>query len=324
MSKRLLSKLTQQNQLRLLITGGNGHIAGKLFRYFGDTYPISLIDSSSKPNKLINNHMSNSNLKDNHKFVTTNLLEPSNILSNEIDNSDTIIHLAAENPFPNANWMESQNCIDINNTVFMSCVDSIQRNPNKKLRIIFASSNHIMGGYLFEKKPSKITINTNVNPGTKFKLSNGYQSDSTMYAIHKFQAERILYTISNKWYNNIEVIILRIGWIQPGINLPNTLHPSGDHNNHNYGKEINKSQNDLYIENWFKTMWLSNIDLRLLFNCAINFKMNNKKYYICNGVSNNTNTRWCLKNEIGYKPSMNVNDFDEITAKEFEKEFNLE
>ena len=66
-------------------------------------------------------------------------------------------------------------------------------------------------------------------------------------------------------------------------------------------------------EDWFRNMWLSNVDIVQLFDCAVNYKFDldkSIKYTICNGVSNNSNSRWYIKNEIGYKPKLNVNDYD--------------
>lgn len=78
-----------------------------------------------------------------------------------------------------------------------------------------------------------------------------------------------------------------------------------------------KNDNDLNDEyykilNWYKSMWLSNIDLFRLIETCIDAKIDgNKNFTILNGVSNNKDSRWLLNNEIGYQPMYDVYDFNE-------------
>ena len=138
-----------------------------------------------------------------------------------------------------------------------------------------------------------------------------------MLAQRKSQSSSILYP------QHIESIVLRIGWNQCGENLPSTLSAVGSHsdsvedekeklNEHKRENHGNDNIND--CENWFKAMWLSNMDLLQLFDCAIYHKFDEQlvpKYTICNGVSNNDDSRWSLNNDIGYQPKLNVHDYDE-------------
>ena len=108
--------------------------------------------------------------------------------------------------------------------------------------------------------------------------------------------------------------------------MPSTLDPSGSikvtKNEENNNENENKDKNEIISieKDWYKHMWLSNIDLFRLFECAISNpitynenreSMPFKNYTIVNGVSNNIGMRWCLQNDIGYKPVLNVNEFDE-------------
>ena len=123
---------------------------------------------------------------------------------------------------------------------------------------------------------------------------------------------------------NIESVILRIGWNQNGENLPSTLSAVGSHSD-SVQDERDRVGNPLRNENidstfddiddceaYFKNMWLSNCDLVRLFDAAVAHsfeKESGLKYTICNGVSNNADSRWSIKNDIGYVPRLNVHDY---------------
>ena len=151
--------------------------------------------------------------------------------------------------------------------------------------------------------------------------------DATPYAMPKVFGERLALNLCKMYPLNIESVILRIGWNQSGENLPSTLSAVGSHSEsvqeqrdkvsdslesrQNGGNEFDDIDE---CEEYFKNMWLSNCDLVRLFDAAVNYSFTGElrnAYTICNGVSNNTDSRWNTVNDIGYKPQLNVHDYDQ-------------
>ena len=66
-------------------------------------------------------------------------------------------------------------------------------------------------------------------------------------------------------------VALRLGWIQDGPNLPETLH-----------------------DEWARQMWLSNDDLVQLFEASIEADLGECRFLVLNGMSNNEGMRWDL------------------------------
>lgn len=66
-------------------------------------------------------------------------------------------------------------------------------------------------------------------------------------------------------------IALRLGWIQPGENRPETL-----------------------PDDWSRGLWLSNGDLIRLFEGAVESDVEERDFLVANGMSNNRGMRWSL------------------------------
>mmetsp|Transcript_62818 Transcript_62818/g.76867 ORF Transcript_62818/g.76867 Transcript_62818/m.76867 type:complete len:355 (+) Transcript_62818:50-1114(+) len=346
-SKRFVS--TNLEGKRILITGCNGHLGSKLVKYWHNQHELTLLDINCN-SKTINKYISNSIY--NHKYIGVDLSDKNVINNSDIkilfNNIDYIIHFAGCNPVPDQSWFDCIKSVDINNNLYMLLSDM---NTTTKKRVIFASSNHALGGYLqqgcnvskclkngmnLNDHYNEIIFNENtiLNPGTKFELSSGFKLDSTTYAVGKLHGERGLISLSEK-YKYIEPCILRIGWCQPGINHPNTLDPTG--NSHDeYHAMHSEDENELKekgfdsmtdLQIWFQNMWLSNLDFYNLMDACITFKYNrDKDVYILNGVSNNSDSRFNIVNDIGYKPLHNVHEFNQNMIDyqdNFERQYNI-
>ena len=90
-------------------------------------------------------------------------------------------------------------------------------------RLVFASSNHVMGGY--KDTPVALSdggLTTDLPPlvGTLVKTSEGL-IDSTAYAAAKLMGERVLAVKAET--GAFTAVLLRIGWCQPGENSPQTI-----------------------------------------------------------------------------------------------------
>jgi NAD+ dependent glucose-6-phosphate dehydrogenase len=133
-------------------------------------------------------------------------------------------------------------------------------------RIVFASSNHAMGGYR-DLGDIAITVDLPPRPGNP-------------YGAAKLMAERLGKSLSTVF--DLTFVALRLGWVQSGANKPETL-----------------------PDEWNKELWLSNDDLIRLFNRAVEADLGDRSFVVVNGMSNNHGTRWDLSDSfeaLGYVP----------------------
>ena len=133
-------------------------------------------------------------------------------------------------------------------------------------RIVFASSNHVMGDY---KHLDDDVIGVHLPP-----------RPSNAYGMLKLVGERLGQSLALAF--DLTFIALRIGWVQEGRNRPETL-----------------------PDDWGKKMWLSNHDLVQLFDAAVEAEIEDRSFLVVNGVSRNHGTRWDLTDAaeiLGYLP----------------------
>jgi hypothetical protein len=98
--------------------------------------------------------------------------------------------------------------------------------------------------------------------------------------VTKLVAERAGRSLSKSF--DLTFIALRLGWIQPGVNRPETL-----------------------PHEWARKMWLSNGDLVRLFDCAVEAEIEDRSFVLANGMSRNHGMRWDLSEAaeiLGYMP----------------------
>jgi kynurenine formamidase/NAD(P)-dependent dehydrogenase (short-subunit alcohol dehydrogenase family) len=157
-------------------------------------------------------------------------------------------------------------------------------------RIVFASSNHVMGGY--QDDPSAVLSDeTPPKPGLKY-LVDGTPRRSDAYAAAKLFGERLgrCYAASH----GIETIAVRVGWIwRGGANDPSNLPAERGE--------------------WFRLMWLSDRDYLRLMDCCLTARLTNK-FVIVNGVSANSGMKWDLepgRRELGFEP---LDDISQVTS----------
>lgn len=100
---------------------------------------------------------------------------------------DSVMHLQAWNPYPEATWEDARLSMDITN----NAIAAAQQNGVR--RFIYASSNHVFGRYWREgatlsESGKPITVDTLPNPGTQFRVPS-YDCDATPYAAAKLAGE---------------------------------------------------------------------------------------------------------------------------------------
>ena len=184
--RRAFCSVAVAERKKVLIVGSNGTLGSKLVQHWCNAHELFLVDKDPATT-AINTQLLHSDLA--HTHITMDLLRDSKSITKRlVSQSDVVVHLAARNPFPDANWQESVDSVDMVNHVLLSTVHPDNLRNDKKTRIIFASSNHVMGGYRKEgATASSATQNGHsetalfdpdsvpMNPGTKIKLQNGYE-----------------------------------------------------------------------------------------------------------------------------------------------------
>lgn len=152
-------------------------------------------------------------------------------------------------------------------------------------RVVFASSNHVMGGY--QDDPGVcLTDDTPPRPGLRYTV-DGVPRTSTAYASAKLFGERL-----GKCYaesHGLETVAVRVGWVwRGGPNKPHRL--PGERGE------------------WFRLMWLSDRDfLHLMDRCLVAELP--RKFVVVNGTSANSGMPWSLEpahGVLGYDPQDDV------------------
>ncbi len=230
----------------VLITGACGNIGRKLRRAWADVYDLVLIDRLDDP--------------DDPEIITADL----EILDDEwithFHGVDTVVHLAA-NTDEHAPWDDliGPNIDVLANVFHAAALAGVER-------VIFASSNHVMGG---RHKSDNEPIDVDSIP-----MPDG------PYAVTKLIGERLGRSLGRAF--DMTFIALRLGHIQEGPNRPETL-----------------------PDEWARQMWLSNADLIRLFDCAVEAEIDDRSYVVVNGMSRNHGMRWDLSEAaelLGYLP----------------------
>jgi uronate dehydrogenase len=251
-----------QSSKRILITGAAGNLGAKLRRHLRDTHPLVLLDQRADADIRV------CDLSQwHHSWVDV------------FQGIDVVFHFAAD-PEAYHSWPDliGPN-VDALIHVYQAAVRANVR------RFVFASSNHVMGGY--QDVPGiRLTTDLPPRPGLRY-VVDGQPRDSTAYACAKLFGERLGKCHSEA--SGIEVIAVRIGWVwRGGANVPDNLpRERGD---------------------WFRLMWLSDRDFcHLMERCLLADLPG--RFLIVNGMSDNTGMAWDLESTcriLGYQPQDDV------------------
>jgi nucleoside-diphosphate-sugar epimerase len=165
-------------------------------------------------------------------------------------------------------------------------------------RFVFASSNHVMGGYKdpplsLGLRPGGLTPDLPAAPGTSM-LRAGAKCRPYAYAAAKLFGEKAVVAKASR--GRLTCIAVRIGWCQAGRNHPSTLDASGSPAGN--PDAVADGPDDAIDLAWFRGMWLSNRDFSALMDRAL----------LADGMSANTNMSWDLeygRRLIGFDPQDN-------------------
>ncbi|MDA0745359.1 MAG: NAD(P)-dependent oxidoreductase [bacterium] len=215
---------------------------------------------------------------------------------------DAVVHFAAQNPFPEASWDDAVKSLDMVLNVAQAAADGGVR------RVVFASSNHVMGRYKDREEPvGSGELRTDLEPGTGTLWHTGKKPmDSTVYAVSKIAGERACRTLGSRSGGKTTFACVRIGWCQPGENSPKTLSAAGTPTQES-GAGVMDAETYERTDRWFKQMWLSNRDFTQIFERAV--EVDGSTWpggcVVVNGMSNNKGMAWSLdeaRQWLGYEP----------------------
>lgn len=236
--------------MRVLITGAGGNLGGKLRRYLEDRHELVLLSRSSRGDAAIH---------------AADLTVWSDAWTRLFADVDVVVHLAA-NPSPRASWAELVGPnIDMVLHVYTACAFNSVR------RVVFASSNHVLGGYS-DALPPLLRGDTPPWPDSP-------------YGATKLMGERIGKSFSERY--GISSINVRIG-----MNRKDGTAPGAG------------------MDEWQRRMWLSDGDYCRLMECCINAPLS-VRCAVINGMSANTGMSWDLAEAralLGYAPEDNAYD----------------
>jgi nucleoside-diphosphate-sugar epimerase len=277
------------NPATILFTGGAGNLGVKLAAHLSAQdwckriILLDLVAPKAIPAKA--------------EALETDLLDAGGAWREAVAEADGIVHFAAVNPYPGASFREAADSFEITANLFLAA-----GRGNK--RLVFASSNHVMGRYKEAALgPGALAPDLSPLPGTRA-LSNGVLLDSPAYASAKLMGERLLRAVAEAPGSEVTGISLRVGWCQPGDNHPRTI--SGD------GMPVATEPKDFAPEalrdlTWFRNMWLSNRDFLQVFTRALTADATlwPARALVLNAMSNNRGMPWDLaptRHYLGYTP----------------------
>jgi nucleoside-diphosphate-sugar epimerase len=233
----------------VLITGAAGNMGRKLRAHLTGRYELRLIDRASVGDPAI----------------TAADLSVWGSWWEQFRGTDVVFHFAADpeayKPWPD---LIGPNVDALIHTYHAAVLGGVKR-------VVFASSNHVMGGY---QDDIGVSLGDTMppRPGLRYRV-DGVPRSSAAYAAAKLFGERL-----GKCYaesHGLETIAVRVGWVwRGGENVPANLpHERGE---------------------WFRLMWLSDRDyLHLMERCLVADLPDN--FVVVNGMSNNTGMSWDLE-----------------------------
>jgi nucleoside-diphosphate-sugar epimerase len=210
-----------------------------------------------------------------------------------VPGADTVVHFSAVNPYPNASWGES--AASMSHT-FNICVAASEAGVR---RVVFASSNHVMGGYKDLPDFGFITPDAPPQCGTLLRdaADLAKSGDAVAYAAAKLAGEQLCRALACRAARSTSFVLLRIGWCQPGDNHPSTLSSAGVPPQFQTGGGLGAAaavKEEDVDDAWFRHMWLSNADFLRYFDAAIRLPLAAGDLRLVNAMSRNTGMRWSL------------------------------
>ncbi len=243
---------------KVLITGASGNLGNKLVAHLRQKTQLVLLDRIATDDEVLQADLS---VWEQHWV-------------RQFEGVQVVYHLAG-NPIAVSSWSE---LIGPNVDAMLHVFEAAAQ--HRVRRLIFASSNHVMGGYQHEREV-RLTSTIEPKPG----LDYGDGRSSMPYAATKLFGERVGKHFADA--RGLQVIAVRLGWVWRGDNTPQ-------------GLPTDRSP-------WFREMWLSDRDFVHLMECCATATLADR-FLVINGMSNNQGMRWDLSEacRLGYTPQDDV------------------
>ena len=274
----------------VVITGGCGNLGVKLAKHLLATteYAVVLLEHPR--------FFAADRVPAGATCVQADLADPADAAWRDaLRGADCLVHFSAVNPYPNADWAESAASMSHTFNAFVAASELGVR------RVVFATSNHVMGRY--KDAPEVATLHPTTPPRCGTFLcdpeATAKSGDAVPYAAAKLAGEQLGRTLAAA-SSTTTFVALRIGWCQPGANLPSTLNPGGCPAEYQTKVEGGGAaaappppEADV-DEMWFKSMWLSNGDFLRYFTAALDVGVARGELLLLNAMSANTGMRWSI------------------------------
>ena len=292
------------------ITGARGNLGWKLLCHFVQLPQVDRVIGLSRglPSETQLAELRALPEGEKAEFTRCDLADPGDHRWREaIIRSTDVIHLAAQNPYPEASWADATASFDMTLNSALAAVDAGIK------RFVFTSSNHAMGRYKDPPLANTLgpgDLTTDLSPGVGTVWHTGTEAmDSTAYASAKNAGERFCRALAERSQGRTEFVCTRIGWCQPGVNEPDTLSAAGT-----VAKSTSTDYDSAEIDRstrWFRMMWLSNRDFIQLHEKAVFADSENWPHpcIVVNGMSANTGMPWSLtegREWLRYEPEDDV------------------
>jgi nucleoside-diphosphate-sugar epimerase len=284
----------------VLITGGAGNLGGKLAQHLLTSAwcrQIILLDVQARgPRPKSEGRV---------EVVEANLADSSDVRWRAaLAKTDAVVHLAAQNPYPDAPWADAVASLDMTLNLLACAEDAGVK------RFVFASSNHVMGQYkdpplAATLGPGLLTPELEPGPGTRW-FDGERVVQGSAYGVSKLVGERACVAAASASRGRLSCVAVRIGWCQPGENRPETINAAGLPGAPE--RTDPDAERDL---RWFRGMWLSNRDYVHLMERALIADPSTwpSPGIIVNGMSANTGMAWSLdstRHLLGYAPQDDI------------------
>lgn len=276
--------MSDPSSLRVLVTGAGGNLGRKLVAHLAAAPWCAAVVALDRDAVTFGDPKV--------RAVAVDLARRSSALDEAFAEVDAAVHLAAQRPYPDATWADAAASFDMT----LHAVDALARCGGPK-RFVFASSNHVMGGYKEEDvAPGALTTALPPLPGTR----TGEADPERAYAAAKLMGERLLAARAEA--GGLTAVSLRIGWCQPGDNRPGTMTASGIPGDP--GPDTPDAARTL---RWFRGMWLSNRDFLGAVSAALTADASRwpAPAIVVNAMSANHGMAWDIaptRALVGYAP----------------------
>ncbi|MDR3475440.1 MAG: NAD(P)-dependent oxidoreductase [Devosia sp.] len=220
------------------------------------------------------------------------------------ERAEAIVHFAVKNPLPSGNWDDAVAAIDMT-------ANLIEHARPEGCRFLFASSNHVMGGYKDAdwSKLGSLSYRTTPYPGTRFFAGGGYHQPN-MYGGSKLVGERLLRAHAINSAGRFTAVSMRIGWCLGKDGHPSQINPEGGGVAAG-GTAVQPADEQARDLIWFRNMWLSHRDFLAQFEAALTADAAGwpEPAIVVNAVSANRGTLWDMADArawLGHVPQDDV------------------